>query len=87
MYICLYIFLSDHRMQACPFDKSILLMFLHLQNATCNTVHHKKSLYSLIVVKNCTQQCQVFTARVFLLSTVMSGGFLGEYFIFNCLLA
>ena len=34
---------------------------------TCNTIHHKKSLHSLVNAKKCTEKCEVFAVRVSLL--------------------
>jgi len=49
-------------MRACPFDKSIILVFLHLKNA--NTIHYKKSLYSIVIQKNVHKMSSVHGSSV-----------------------
>ena len=57
-------FFSDYRMRAHTCVKSIQCFYTYKIGYMRNTIHHKKSLYSLVIPKKCTQKYQVFTVWV-----------------------
>lgn len=62
IFICT--FFSDYRMRAHTCVKSIQCFYTYKIGYMRNTIHHKKSLYSSVIPKKCTQKYQVFTVRV-----------------------